>query len=209
MAAGVRVSTTRAFGNHIGASFRSTIAESSSSTASRSSSTASIIEIIPKTKSPSRSLGAVAEFERAKIIERMMRGKVHRLRKGEMIGGLAPFGYEHVKKTATAPATLAIKEPEASTVRTVVRMYTEGVSIIATTRWLQRSEIKTRLGKTLWHVCQVRAMLECRTYTGNRYYRPMNISDDVVPKHKRGSAEHEEVICVKVPAIISHPDRRN
>ena len=149
-------------------------------------------------------LGAFAEFERAKIIERMMRGKVHRLRKGEMIGGLAPFGYEHVKKTSTTPATLVIKEPEAGIVRSIFRMYTEGTSIIAITRWLQRSEIKTKLGKTLWHVCQVRAMLQCRTYTGDRYYRPMNISDAVVPKHRRGpSGEEQEVICVKVPAIIS------
>ena len=59
----------------------------------------------PENKVTLTILGAVAEFERAKIIERMMRGKVHRLRKGEMIGGLAPFGYEHVKKTSSAPAT--------------------------------------------------------------------------------------------------------
>jgi DNA invertase Pin-like site-specific DNA recombinase len=41
----------------------------------------------PENKVTLTILGAVAELERAKIIERMMRGKVHRLRKGEMIGG--------------------------------------------------------------------------------------------------------------------------
>jgi hypothetical protein len=47
-------------------------------------------------------------------------------------------------------------------------------------------------------------MLKCRTYAGSRYYRAMNLSDAVVPKHKRGpSAEHSELICVKVPAIVS------
>jgi site-specific DNA recombinase len=45
-------------------------------------------------------LGAVAEFERTKIIERMMRGKLHKLRKGEIVYGQPPFGYEHVRKTA-------------------------------------------------------------------------------------------------------------
>src|SRR5215472_5296921 len=36
--------------------------------------------------------GAFAEFERAKITERMRRGKLHRLRMGQLVGhGLAPF----------------------------------------------------------------------------------------------------------------------
>jgi site-specific DNA recombinase len=158
----------------------------------------------PENKVTLTILGAVAEFERAKIIERMMRGKVHRLRKGEMIGGLAPFGYEHVRKTSTAPATLAIKEPQAGIVRSMFEMYTNGVGMVAITRWLERNDIKTRLGKTLWNNVQVRSMLECRTYTGNRYYRATNISDAVVPKHKRGpGGEQPEVICVKVPAIVS------
>jgi site-specific DNA recombinase len=121
-----------------------------------------------------------------------------------MIGGLAPFGYEHVRKTSTAPATLAIKEPQASIVRSMFEMYTNGVGMVAITRWLERNDIKTRLGKTLWNNVQVRSMLECRTYTGNRYYRTTNISDAVVPKHKRGpGGEQAELICVKVPAIVS------
>jgi site-specific DNA recombinase len=149
-------------------------------------------------------LGAVAEFERAKIIERMMRGKLHKLRKGEMVYGQPPFGYEHVRKTASTPATLALKEPGATTVRSIFEMYDNGVSVIAITRWLQRNEIKTKFGKDLWTTLQVRNILRCRTYTGNRYYRPTNISDAVVPKHKRGpSREPSEIICIKVPAIVS------
>jgi site-specific DNA recombinase len=57
----------------------------------------------PENKVTLTILGAVAEFERAKIIERMMRGKLHRLSKGEMIGGLPPFGYVHVSKTSDTP----------------------------------------------------------------------------------------------------------
>ena len=79
-------------------------------------------ENIPESKVTLRILGAVAEFERAKIIERMMRGKLHRLQKGEMIGGQAPFGYEHVCRTAERPATLALKEPDASIVRRIFEM---------------------------------------------------------------------------------------
>jgi site-specific DNA recombinase len=157
----------------------------------------------PENKVTLTILGAVAEFERAKIIERMMRGKLHRLSKGEMIGGLAPFGYVHVSKTSDTPPTLALTEPQANVVRTIFEMCANGVSILAITRWLQRNEIKTKLGKTLWNTVQVKNMLKCRTYAGSRYYRAMNLSDAVVPKHKRGpGAEQSELICVKVPAIV-------
>jgi site-specific DNA recombinase len=86
-------------------------------------------------------LGAVAEFERAKIIERMIRGKHHRLRKGEMIGGQLPFGYSYVKKTQSTPATLAINEPQASIVRQLFEMYAHGASLNTLTRWLEQNEI--------------------------------------------------------------------
>jgi hypothetical protein len=89
-------------------------------------------------------------------------------------------------------------------VRTLFVMCDNGASILAITRWLQTNEIKTRLGKTLWYTNQVKNLLECRTYAGNRYYRATNISDVVVPKHKRVSGtEQPELIRVKVPAIIS------
>jgi site-specific DNA recombinase len=148
-------------------------------------------------------LGVVSEFERAKIIERMMRGKLHRLRKGEMIGGQAPYGYEHVCKTAGRPATLAPKEPEATIVRTLFEKFDGGVSIVGLNRWLQANEIKTRFGKTLWHVVQLKNMLQCRTYTGSRHFHPMNISDAVVPKQQRKPGkEPSEVIRVQVPALV-------
>jgi site-specific DNA recombinase len=148
-------------------------------------------------------LGAVAEFERAKIIERMIRGKHHRLRKGEMIGGQPPFGYSYVKKTQRTPATLAINEPQASIVRQLFEMYGNGASLNTLTRWLEQNEIKTALGRTLWELATLKGILRCRTYTGNRYYRATNISDAVVPKHQRKATADAEMLCVKVPAIIS------
>ena len=81
---------------------------------------------IPENKVTLTILGAVAEFERAKIIERMMRGKLHRLRKGEMVGGLPPFGYEYINKTSSTSATLAILGPQAAVVRTMFEMCANG-----------------------------------------------------------------------------------
>jgi site-specific DNA recombinase len=149
-------------------------------------------------------LGVVSEFERTKIIERIMRGKQHRLQKGEMPGGLCPFGYVYVKKTSDAPATLAIQEPQATTVRTIFEKHANGVSLNSITRWLQKNEIKTKFGKDLWSTLQIKNILRCHTYTGNRHYRAMNISDALIPKHKRGpGGEGRELVVIKVPAIVT------
>ncbi len=54
-------------------------------------------------------LGAVAEFERAKIAERMMRGRMHRLRMGVLAShGSTVFGYTYVRKTATSAPALIV-----------------------------------------------------------------------------------------------------
>jgi site-specific DNA recombinase len=75
-------------------------------------------------------LGAVAELERAKITERMARGKLHRLRQGQVAGGgVPPYGYDYVRRTAERPAALIVNEPEAAVVRWMFETYAGGGSI--------------------------------------------------------------------------------
>jgi hypothetical protein len=108
------------------------------------------------------------------------------------------------RKTQESLATLAIYEPEAAVVRTMFERFEGGEGINAICRWLQLNNIKTRYDKSLWSTLQVRNILKCRTYTGERHFRLKNTSDAVVPKHKRGSAaEPSETICMKVPPIVS------
>src|SRR5215472_16562576 len=65
----------------------------------------------PENKLTLTMLGAFAEFERAKIIERMVRGRLHRLRTGQLgSSGHRTYGYDYVRKTRDAPATLVINE---------------------------------------------------------------------------------------------------
>ena len=81
----------------------------------------------PENKLTLTMLGAFAEFERAKIIERTTRGRLHRLRMGEMSSnGHRIFGYHYVRKTSTAPATLAINEEQAAVVRSIFEMFASG-----------------------------------------------------------------------------------
>jgi site-specific DNA recombinase len=56
-------------------------------------------------------LGAVAEFERAKIIERTTRGKALRLAQGQLLGcGVHTFGYDYIRKSPTSLPQMVINE---------------------------------------------------------------------------------------------------
>ena len=83
----------------------------------------------PENKLTLTMLGAFAEFERAKIIERMMRGKLHRLRQGQVVSqGHCIYGYDYVRKSPLSPPALVINEQEAATVRLIFEMYAEGMA---------------------------------------------------------------------------------
>jgi site-specific DNA recombinase len=155
-------------------------------------------------------LGAIAEFERAKIIERTTRGKLHRLRQGQLVSpGHCTYGYAYVRKSAVSPPALVINEREAAIVRSVFEMYvgsTAGPHRIS--RLLEEQGVLTRRGKPLWRAGQIRRMLVNHTYTGIRYYNRMTSvkdSPDAKRKTKRGTIvyrDRSEWIGVKVPAIV-------
>jgi site-specific DNA recombinase len=162
----------------------------------------------PENKLTLTMLGAFAEFERAKIMERMMRGKLHRLRMGQLVGsGLSPFGYEYVRKTPTTPSALVINEKQAEAVQWMFETYASGGSFCAITRSLEERGIRTRTGKPLWSVDHVKTMLQNHTYTGTRYYNtmtPVPIGDATTKRRiKYIYKDRSEWIAVKVPAIVS------
>src|SRR5436305_6394410 len=69
--------------------------------------------------------GMIAEYERAQILERSRRGKLHRAQLGEVcVMSNAPYGYRCLRKTDEAPAAYMIDETEARVVRHVYEMYT-------------------------------------------------------------------------------------
>jgi site-specific DNA recombinase len=82
---------------------------------------------LPENKFTVTVLGAVAEFERAKIIERTTRGRLHKLRRGELSSnGHRIYGYDFVRKSATSPAALVVNEQQAAIVRSISEMFASG-----------------------------------------------------------------------------------
>src|SRR6516225_8606321 len=67
--------------------------------------------------------GAVAEFERAKIVERNRRGKLYRARCGEVITWRAPCGYVRIPRRDGVAPHVEIDENKTVVVRRIFNLY--------------------------------------------------------------------------------------
>jgi site-specific DNA recombinase len=165
----------------------------------------------PENKFTVTVLGAVAELERAKIIERTTRGRLHRLRMGELSSnGHRIYGYDYIRKTATAPAALVINQEQAPVVRSIFEMFASGrFGLVTISRSLEEGRVPTRLGRPQWHRDQIKAMLKNETYAGTRYFNRITRATEAYREGRqliRGRwvyRDRTEWIPVKVPAIVS------
>ena len=156
-------------------------------------------------------LGNFSEYERAKITERMTRGRLHKLRKGEMSSnGQRIYGYDYIRRTDNAPATLAINEQQAAVVRSIFEMFGSGnYGLVTIVRHLERNRVRTRTGVAKWDNDRIKTMLKNETYAGVRYFNRMTRvkkADREGKKLVRGQwlyRDRSEWIPVKVPAIVS------
>jgi site-specific DNA recombinase len=177
----------------------------------------------PKTETPEDALlvqfqGMIAEYERAQIVERTRRGKVHRARTGSVnvLSG-APYGYRYVRKNESAEARFEILEPQASVVREIFRLYTEEMlSIGEIARQLTRDRFPTATGKANWDRSTVWGTLRNPAYTGHASFakttrtdarpaltrRPRLAGRRLPERPARRDRAPEEWIGIPVPAII-------
>jgi site-specific DNA recombinase len=85
--------------------------------------------------------GALAEYERAKILERMRRGTVGRIQAGHPGGGRAPLGYRYMSEPHGG--RYEVDEEEANLVRRIYAMCLEGMSLRAIARRLTAEGLPT------------------------------------------------------------------
>ncbi len=161
--------------------------------------------------------GMIAEYERAKILERSRRGKIHRARHGEISPlGCAPYGFAYVKKRDGEPASYRVLLHEAKVVRDIFHAFVhEQKSISDIARELSAREIPTRRGAARWGRPTVWTILRNPAHMGRAAYgkseaaseprllRPRRGRSQAVPPRKRTSAD--KWIWIDVPAIVS-PD---
>src|SRR5262252_7681860 len=113
--------------------------------------------------------GIVAEYERAKILERSRRGKRHGAQVGlvSVFSG-APYGYRYIKKDeGGGAARFEIVLDEARVVRQVFQWVSqERATIGEVARRLTAAKEPTRTGKTVWDRTTVWDMLKNPAYVG-------------------------------------------
>jgi site-specific DNA recombinase len=113
--------------------------------------------------------GMIAEYERAKILERSRRGKRHAARRGSVnVLGAAPYGYRYVcKQDGGGEARYEVVEEEARIVRQVFEAVAmEGLSLGVIRRRLHEQGVKTSTGKEWWDRSTLRGMLKNPAYYG-------------------------------------------
>ena len=113
--------------------------------------------------------GVIAEYERAKILERGRRGRRHAAQSGSVsaLTG-APYGYRYVSRThGGGIARFEVVESEAPIIRLIFAWIgLERMSLRAVCRRLQQMGCQTRRGSTYWHASTIRDMLNNPAYIG-------------------------------------------
>ncbi|MDQ0174229.1 recombinase family protein [Bacillus chungangensis] len=154
--------------------------------------------------------GAIAEFEKAKINERMSGGRRRKAREGKVVKDPNIYGYSYDKENAR----LIINEKEAEVVKIVFDLFTKpnhlvkGINGIA--HYLTDRKIPTKRGVGVWHRQVVRQMLMNEVYTGHFYHNRWNTEGMLGNKHKPKEERvpmterpRDEWIEIECPVIIN------
>jgi len=117
--------------------------------------------------------GMIAEYERAKILERSRRGKRHAARAGDVavLSG-APYGYRYMsKQEGGGQASYEVIMEEAQVVRQIFQWVgQERCSMSEACRRLKKAGVRTRTGKSTWDRSVVWGMLKNPAYKGMAAY---------------------------------------
>ena len=158
--------------------------------------------------------GAVAEYERTLIAERMRRGRLAKLRAGTLLPWTRPpFGYRLDADRPRDPAAVRVEPAEAVLVAQLFDWYLEPqATVYRLARQLTDLGVATPIGKPRWNAASVRGILRNPAYAG----RALTNRTQVAPARRRKSAllpvgpgethaprPPEDWITVPVPQLVS------
>ena len=150
--------------------------------------------------------GVIAEYERARIMERTRRGRLFWARQGRPVSAKVPFGYRYLRRNHNDPPSVEVDSAEAEVLRQIFRRHVED-------RWSSRQialeltalRVPTPMGKAShWDPSSVRLILQSEVYLGtwflNRYRR--SSPDSGRSRPHVAERPREEWIPIPVPALI-------
>ncbi len=157
--------------------------------------------------------GAIAEYERAKILERLKRGHLGRAQAGYPEGGTVPLGYRYI--AGHKQGHYEIDEEEAALVRRIFQMCLEGMATRTIARQLSAERIPTqqdrrgtrhkRLAPGIWSKGSVHHLLRNDVYLGRMYYNKYQRVPGLKDPTRRTRAirrDPSEWQMITIPALI-------
>lgn len=162
--------------------------------------------------------GVIAEYERAKIMERARRGKQYAARQGRVsVLSQAPYGYRYVRKAeGGGEARFDVVLEEARVVRQLFHWVAqERLPLSDICDRLERQGIPTRTGKRRWAPSALAALLQNTAYIGEAHYgktqvvarrpqlRPRRHQPEVPRRPYSVSKAQTPPLPIAVPALIS------
>lgn len=163
--------------------------------------------------------GVIAEYERAKIIERSRRGRRHAAQRGSLNAiAHAPYGYRYISKhQAGGEASYQIVPGEADIVRQMFEWVgRDRLSLAGVSRRLQEQGLRSPKGNEYWNRASICDMLKNPAYPGRasfgktrvgprlpRLRAPRSQSETPRRSHTCHATAPSEQINISVPAIVS------
>jgi site-specific DNA recombinase len=158
--------------------------------------------------------GAVAEYERTLITERMRRGRLARLRAGTLLPWTRPpFGYRLDPERPRDAAAVGTEPGEAVLVAQLFDWYLEPrATVYEVASRLTSLGVATPTGKPRWNVASVRGMLRNPAYAGRVTANRTRVAPargrksamrPAGPGHSHAPRPEEDWIEVPVPPIVS------
>ena len=160
--------------------------------------------------------GAVAEYERSLIAERMRRGRQAKMRSGLLLPWTkAPYGYILDPERPRDANRVHVDLVKAEVVKQIFAWYTDPATP-ATLYWVAKTlsdrRIPTPSGGVRWNVASVRGILRSPVYAGIAYsgrsrpkpaQRRKSALQPVGHGYSRQQTPAEEWIAIPVPPIVS------
>ncbi|MDX2030716.1 MAG: recombinase family protein [Blastocatellia bacterium] len=160
--------------------------------------------------------GAVAEYERSLIGDRMRRGRLARLRGGQLLPWtVPPYGFLTDAERPRDPNRVRLDPVASVIVGQIFTWYTESeppLTLYKIARRLTEATVLTPMGRERWNVATIRGILRNPAYAGTAYSDRRHVQ----PAQTRRSAlkpigsgpssrpaPQEDWIGVRVPAIIT------
>jgi site-specific DNA recombinase len=160
--------------------------------------------------------GAVAEYERTLITERLRRGRLRKLRAGTLLPWTRPpYGYRLDPDHPRDPAGVRVEEGEAAVVRDLFSWYgDEAITLCGLIGRLHRLRIASPMGREHWTVASLRTLLSNPSYVGqifaNRIWttKPQRRRSALKPIGKSNSTSRlrdrsEWIAVARIPALVT------